>query len=230
MATPTATGQPAESRGVRDRWRSVLVVRESACRQCRAGLQIVLLVHGVDREPPPLGHIITGVGEDDTGGQPAGPRDEAVLVAWSVRRRSPSRQFAALVLQGSQVRLMDADGEVLLEAEGDSLSADIASPTQVELHEPDGTVRYLVGPLPQWGKRGTGAKLVTRYGAQLIPDPDLVHPEGRMSRFMVTAATSQLRRLRLWPPVLVSMLRSHGVKPVDERRDAESAGEDGLGQ
>ncbi len=79
-----------------------------------------------------------------------------MLVAWSVRRRSPSRQFAALILAGSRVRLIDAGGELVLEAEGDTLRADIISPTQVELHAPDGTVRYLVGPLPQWGKRGRG--------------------------------------------------------------------------
>lgn len=139
-----------------------------------------------------------------------------MLVAWSVRRRSPSRQFAALILEASRVRLMDADGEPLLEADGPSLSADVISPTQVELHEPDGTVRYLVGPLPQWGRRGRGAELVKRYGAQLTPDPVLVAPEGRLSRFMITPATSQLRRLRLWPPVLVAMLRSHGVAPLDE--------------
>jgi hypothetical protein len=156
------------------------------------------------------------VGEDLTGEEPAGPKDQAVLVAWSVRRRSPSRQFAALILEGSRVRLMDADGVPLLEADGDSLRADIVSPTQVELHEPDGTVRYLVGPLPQWARRGQGAELVNRYGAQLTPDPDLVAPEGRLSRFMITPATSQLRRLRLWPPVLVGMLRSHGVKPLDD--------------
>jgi hypothetical protein len=146
----------------------------------------------------------------------AGLDDQAVLVAWSVRRRSPSRQFAALVLAGSRVRLMDADGEVLLDADAGSLRADIVSPTQVELNEPDGTVRYLVGPLPQWAKRGRGADLVNRYGAQLTPDPELVAPEGRMSRFMVTPATAQLRRLRQWPPVLVAMLRSRGVTPLDE--------------
>jgi hypothetical protein len=178
------------------------------------------------------------VGEDLTGGPPASPKDEAVLVAWSVRRRSPSRQFAALLLEGSRVRLMDAHGEVVLDAEGDRLSADIAGPTQVELHAPDGTVRYLVGPLPQWGKRGRGAALVNRYGAQLIPDPGLVQSEGRLARLMVTPATSQLRRLRLWPPVLVSMLRSHGVKPVEHAAggprpspaDSASTGEDRLGQ
>ena len=138
-----------------------------------------------------------------------------MLVAWSVKRRSPTRQFAALILTGSRVSLIDAGGEVLLEAEGDTLRAGVVSPTQVELHEPDGTVRYLVGPLPQWGKRGRGAELVKRYGAQLTPDPELVEPEGRLSRFMITPATSQLRRLRLWPPVLVAMLRSCGVAPLD---------------
>jgi hypothetical protein len=156
------------------------------------------------------------VGEEPTAGVAAGLDDQAVLVAWSVRRRSPSRQFAALVLAGSRVRLMDADGEVLLDADAGSLRADIVSPTQVELNEPDGTVRYLVGPLPQWAKRGRGADLVNRYGAQLTPDPELVAPEGRMSRFMVTPATAQLRRLRQWPPVLVAMLRSRGVTPLDE--------------
>jgi hypothetical protein len=160
--------------------------------------------------------MITGVGEDPSGGASVGPEDQAVLVAWSHRRRSPSRQFAALVLDGSRVRLMAADGEVLLEAGGGALRAGIVSPTQVELHEPDGTVRYLVGPLPQWGKRGRGAELVNRYGAQLTPDPELMEPEGRLSRFMVTPATAQLRRLRLWPPVLVAMLRSRGVMPLDE--------------
>ena len=155
--------------------------------------------------------MITRVGEDPTGGGPAGLTDQAVLVAWSYRRRSPSRQFAALILEGARVRLIDAAGDVLLDADGHALRADIVSPTQVELHEPDGTVRYLVGPLPQWGKRGRGAELVDRYGAQLTPDAELVQPEGRLSRFMVTPATSQLRRLRQWPPVLVAMLRERGV-------------------
>jgi hypothetical protein len=159
--------------------------------------------------------MIRGVGEDPSGDASAGAQDQAVLVAWSVKRRSPTRQFAALILTGSRVSLIDAGGEVLLEAEGDTLRADIVSPTQVELHEPDGTVRYLVGPLPQWGKRGRGAELVNRYGAQLTPDPELVEPEGRLSRFMITPATSQLRRLRLWPPVLVAMLRGCGVTPLD---------------
>ncbi len=159
--------------------------------------------------------MITRVGEDPSGGAPAGITDQAVLVAWSYRRRSPSRQFAALVLEGSRVRLMDATGEVLLEAEGQALHADIVSPTQVELHAPDGTVRYLVGPLPQWAKRGRGAELVNLYGAQLTPDPDLVAPEGRLSRFMITPATSQMRRLRQWPPVLVAMLRDRGVGAVN---------------
>jgi hypothetical protein len=156
------------------------------------------------------------VGEDPSGGAPVGLKNQAVLVAWSVRRRSPTRQFAALVLEGTRVRLMDSGGEVLLDAAAGGLQADIVSPTQVELHEPDGTVRYLVGPLPQWGKRGRGADLVNRYGAQLTPDPGMVQPEGRMSRFMVTPATAQLRRLRQWPPVLVAMLRSRGVTPLDE--------------
>jgi hypothetical protein len=156
------------------------------------------------------------VGEEPTAGATAGLKDRAVLVAWSHRRRSPSRQFAALVLEGSRVRLLDADGEVLLDADASSLRAEIVSPTQVELHEPDGTVRFLVGPLPQWAKRGHGAALVKRYGVQLTPDPELVQPEGRMSRFMVTPATAQLRRLRQWPPVLVAMLHSRGVTPLDE--------------
>jgi hypothetical protein len=144
-----------------------------------------------------------------------------VLVAWSYRRRSPTRQFAALVLSGSRVSLMDTAGEALLEADGDTLRADIVSPTQVELHEPDGTMRYLVGPLPQWGRRGQGAELVKRYGAQLDPDAELVAPEGRLSRFMITPATSQLRRLRLWPPVLVAMLRTRGVAPLDDDGDSD---------
>jgi hypothetical protein len=86
----------------------------------------------------------------------------------------------------------------------------------VELHGPDGTVRYLVGSLPQWGKRGRAAELAKLYDAQLTPDPDLLAPEGRISRFMVTPATSQLRKLRQWPPVLVAMLRSRGVSPLEE--------------
>ena len=159
------------------------------------------------------GNIIPGVGEEPTDGRPGGPEDEAVLVAWSERRRSPTRQFAALVLEGTRVRLMDAGGEAVLDADGPALRAEIVSPTQVELHAPDGTVRYIVGPLPQWAKRGRGAELVSRYGARLEPDPDLVAPEGRLSRFMVTPATSQLRRLRQWPPVLLAMLREHGVEP-----------------
>jgi hypothetical protein len=160
--------------------------------------------------------MIRRVGEDPSGGAPAGITDQAVLVAWSYHRRSPTRQFAALILEGPQVRLIDAGGEVLIDAEGDALRADVVSPTQVELHAPDGTLRYLVGPLPQWGKRGRGAELVKLYGAQLTPDADLVAPEGRLSRFMVTPATSQLRRLRQWPPVLVAMLRSRGVAPLEE--------------
>jgi hypothetical protein len=166
--------------------------------------------------------MIWRVGEDPTGGASAGLPDQAVLVAWSYRRRSPTRQFAALVLTGSRVSLMDTAGEGLLEADGDTLRADIVSPTQLELHEPDGTVRYLVGPLPQWGRRGQGAELVKRYGAQLDPDPELVAPEGRLSRFMITPATSQLRRLRLWPPVLVAMLRARGVAPLDDDGDSDS--------
>jgi hypothetical protein len=160
--------------------------------------------------------MITPMGEDPSGGAPAGLEDEAVLVAWSQRRRSPTRQFAALLLTGSRVRLMDADGELLLEADADTLRAGIVSPTQVELHAPDGTVRYLVGPLPQWGKRGRGAQLVSRYGARLAPDPELVQPEGRLSRFMITPATSQVRRLRQWPPVLMAMLRARGVMAVHD--------------
>ncbi|HTU98525.1 MAG TPA: hypothetical protein VMF14_21925 [Solirubrobacteraceae bacterium] len=156
------------------------------------------------------------MGEDPTGGGLGGPVDEAVLVAWSERRRSPTRQFAALVLEGTRVRLMPADGEAVLDAEGATLRADIVSPTQLELHAPDGTVRFIVGPLPQWGRRGRGAELVSRYDARLEPDPELVAPEGRLARFMITPATSQLRRLRLWPPVLLAMLRSCGVAPLDE--------------
>ncbi|HEX3976652.1 MAG TPA: hypothetical protein VHW96_10330 [Solirubrobacteraceae bacterium] len=156
------------------------------------------------------------MGEDPSDGASDGLTDQTVLVAWSYRRRSPSRQFAALILTGVRVSLWDAGGEPLLEADGESLRADIASPTQVQLHEPDGTVRYLVGPLPQWGRRGRGAELVKRYGAQLTPDPELVAPEGRLSRFMITPATSQLRRLRQWPPVLVAMLRARGVAPLDD--------------
>lgn len=114
------------------------------------------------------------------------------------------------------MRLADSDEEMLLDADGDTLRADIAGPSVVELHEPDGTVRYLVGPLPQWGKRGRAAELVNRYGAQLTPDPALVQPEGRLSRLMITPATSQLRRLRQWPPVLVTMLRARGVRPLDD--------------
>ena len=106
---------------------------------------------------------------------------------------------------------------VLLDADGDTLRADIVSPTQVELHAPDGSVRYLVGPLPQWGKRGRGAELVKRYGAQLKPATELVTPEGRLARFMVTPASSQLRRLRLWPPVLVAMLRDRGVGALGDQ-------------
>ena len=33
---------------------------------------------------------------------------------------------------------------------------------------------------------------------------------------MITPATSQLRRLRQWPPVLVAMLRARGVRPLDD--------------
>jgi hypothetical protein len=174
--------------------------------------------------------MITAVGEDPSGGASVGAKDQAVLVAWSHRRRSPTRKFAALILEGSRVRLVDADGETLFEADGSTLRADIVSPTQVELQAPDGTVRYLVGPLPQWGKRGRGAQLVSRYGAQVTPDAELVQPEGRLSRFMITPATSQLRRLRQWPPVLVALLRSRGVAPFNGSLQAHSAGEDRLGQ
>jgi len=160
--------------------------------------------------------MMTGVGEDPSGGASVGLVDQAVLVAWSYRRRSPSRQFGALVLTGSRVCLMDVGGEALVEAEGDTLCADIVSPTQVELHEADGTVRYIVGPLPQWAKRGRGAELVNLYHAQVMPDSELLAPEGRMSRFMVTPATSQLRRLRQWPPVLIAMLRARGVTPLGD--------------
>jgi len=160
--------------------------------------------------------MMTAVGEDPSGGASVGLVDQAVLVAWSYRRRSPSRQFGALVLTGSRVCLMDVGGEALVEAEGDTLCADIVSPTQVELHEADGTVRYIVGPLPQWAKRGRGAELVNLYHAQVMPDSELLAPEGRMSRFMVTPATSQLRRLRQWPPVLIAMLRARGVTPLGD--------------
>jgi hypothetical protein len=160
--------------------------------------------------------MMTGVDEDPTGGASAGLADQAVLVAWSYRRRSPSRQFAALVLTGSRVCMMDIGEEVLLEAEGDTLRAGVVSPTQVELHAADGTVRYIVGPLPQWAKRGRAAELVNRYHAQVTPDAELLAPEGRLSRFMVTPATSQLRRLRQWPPVLMAMLRARGVTGLDE--------------
>jgi hypothetical protein len=157
------------------------------------------------------------VGEDPGAGVSTGRDDEAVLVAWSDRRRSATRRFAVLLLEGSRVRLADSDDEMLLDADGDTLRADIAGPSVVELHESDGTVRYLVGPLPQWGKRGRGAALVNHYGAQLTPDPELVQPESRLSRLMITPATSQLRRLRQWPPVLVAMLRARGVRPLDDR-------------
>jgi hypothetical protein len=160
--------------------------------------------------------MMARVGEDPSEGAPSDRQDQAILVAWSYRRRSPSRQFAALLLTGSRVLLMDVGDEVLLEAEGDTLRAGIVSPTQIELHASDGTVRYLVGPLPQWAKRGRGAQLVNRYGAQLTPDAELVAPEGRLSRLMVTPATSQLRRLRQWPPVLMAMLQARGVAPLDE--------------
>jgi len=160
--------------------------------------------------------MIPGVAEEPSGGESGGQSDEAVLVAWSYRRRSATRQFAALVLNGSRVRLMDVGGKVLLDAQGDTVRADIVSPTQIELHTPDGTVRYIVGPRPQWGKRGRGAEIVNRYGAKLTPDPELLKPEGRLSRLMVTPATSQLRRLRQWPPVLLAMLRSCGVAPLDD--------------
>jgi hypothetical protein len=162
--------------------------------------------------------MMTGVGEEPSGAS-VGLADQAVLVAWSYRRRSPSRQFGALVLTGSRVCLMDVTGEALLEVEGDTLRAGIASPTQVELHEPDGTVRYIVGPLPQWAKRGRGAELVNRYHAQVTPDAEMLAPEGRLSRFMVTPATAQLRRLRQWPPVLMAMLRARGVSPLDDEED-----------
>ena len=178
---------------------------------------MVLSVNGSPGRPgPSTGPMIWRVGEDPTGGVSEGLADQAILVAWSYRRRSPTRQFCALVLAGSRVSLMDAAGQPLLEAEGGDLRADIVSPTQVELHEPDGTVRYLVGPLPQWARRGQGAELVTRYGAELEPEAELVAPEGRLSRFMVTPATSQLRRLRQWPPVLVALLRARGVAPLDD--------------
>ena len=137
-------------------------------------------------------------------------------MAWSERRRSPTRQFAALLLEGSRVCLMDSYGRPCSTPTVTTLRADIVSPTQVELRAPDGVVRYLVGPLPQWGRRGRGAELVTRYGAELEPGAELVAPEGRLSRFMVTPATSQMRRLRQWPPVLVAMLRARGVAPFDD--------------
>jgi len=117
------------------------------------------------------------------------------------------------MLAGTRVRLIDADGTPVLDAEGAELRADIISPTQIELHAPDGTVRYIVGPLPQWGRRGRGAELVKRFGAQLEPDAEMVAPEGRFARFMVTPAMSQMRRLRQWPPVLLAMLRERGVAP-----------------
>src|ERR1700759_3969810 len=128
---------------------------------------------GWPRRLAPRQEYDDGVGEDPIGGASVGLVDQSVLVAWSYRRRSPSRQFGALLLTGSRVCLMDVGGEALLEAEGDALRAGIASPTQVELHEPDSTVRYIVGPLPQWAKRGRGAELVNRYHAQVTPDPEM---------------------------------------------------------
>jgi hypothetical protein len=33
---------------------------------------------------------------------------------------------------------------------------------------------------------------------------------------MITPATSQLRRLRQWPPVLMAMLHGRGVAPLED--------------
>src|SRR5580704_16081664 len=101
--------------------------------------------------------MIPAVTEDAPDAGPAALEDDAVLVAWALKRRSVTRHFAALLLHGSRVGLVDAEGDVLLDVEGAQLSAGIAGPSVIELHEPDGTVRYIVGPLPQWGRRGRGA-------------------------------------------------------------------------
>jgi hypothetical protein len=159
--------------------------------------------------------MIPAVTEDAPGAGPAALEDDAVLVAWALKRRSVTRHFAALLLHGSRVGLVDADGDMLLDVEGAELSAGIAGPSVIELHEPDGTVRYIVGPLPQWGRRGRGAELVERYAARVTPDPELVAPESRVNRLMVTPATSQLRRMRQWPPVLMAMLAARGVTRLD---------------
>jgi hypothetical protein len=140
--------------------------------------------------------------------------DQAVLVGWSEHRRSPGRKFAVLILDGLHVRLVDVAGHVLVDALGESLSADIASGTQVALRAPDGTVRYVVGPLPQWGKHGDGADLVRRYNAKLVPDPRLIEEEGRFAKLMVTPATSRLRYHKLWPAVLLKMLQTRGVQAL----------------
>ncbi len=159
--------------------------------------------------------MIPGVAEDVVGVGRSGLEDDAVLVAWALKRRSVTRHFAALLLHGTRVGLVDADGDVLLDVEGSELSAGIAGPSVIELHEPDGTVRYVVGSLPQWGRRGRGAELVERYAARVVPDPELLAPESRLNRLMVTPATSQLRRLRQWPPVLMTMLGARGVTRLD---------------
>lgn len=108
--------------------------------------------------------------------------------------------------------LVDVGDNALIDALGETLSADIASGTQVALQAADGTVRYLVGPLPEWGNDGDGADLVRRYDAKLIPDPKPIEAEGRFAKLMVTPATSRLRYHELWPAVLLKMLRTRGVQ------------------
>ncbi|HTX33217.1 MAG TPA: hypothetical protein VMD09_17695 [Solirubrobacteraceae bacterium] len=141
--------------------------------------------------------------------------DQAVLVAWSKRRMSPGRHFAVLILDGMRVILAAPDGERLIDASGDQLAADTASSTQVKLRAPDGIERWVVGPLPAWGERGKGAEMVREHHARLLPDPLLTEPEGSMAKFMVTPATARVRVHQVWPTVLIRMLRTRGVLPLD---------------
>jgi hypothetical protein len=138
--------------------------------------------------------------------------DQALLVGFSQHRRSAGRRFAVLILEGLRVRLVDGDGRLLVDAPGEQLYAEKVSGTQVALRSPDGEVRYLVGPQPEWAKRRRGAELVGRYGARIVPDPRLEDDESSLAKFMVTPATAKLRYSKRWAPVLLKMLGTRGVR------------------
>jgi hypothetical protein len=141
--------------------------------------------------------------------------DQAVLVGWSARRRAFGQHFAALILDGLEVRLAKPDGTNLVDATGTQLHADAVGSIQVALRAPGGVVRYLVGPVPEWAKRGAGAAIVERFDARLLPDLRLAgEEEGRLWKLAVTQSGVKLRFQHLWQAPLLAMLRTRGVTPA----------------